>query len=65
MIELIVNSVFVFYFSVVVFVVKFSVLHSVFKLFLSGITKNLCQCISKINNPYLFSFGWSDDILVP
>lgn len=65
MIELIVNSVFVFYFSVVVFVVKFSVLHSVFKLFLSGIAKNLCQCISKINNPYLFSFGWSDDILVP
>ena len=37
----------------------------VFKLFLLGITKNLCQCISKINNPYLFSFGWSDDILVP
>lgn len=36
------------------FVVKFSVLHSVFKLFLSGIAKNLCQCISKINNPYLF-----------
>ena len=55
----------VFYFSVVVFVVKFSVLHSVFKLFLSGSAKNLCQCISKINNPYLFSFGWSDDILVP
>ena len=51
MIELIVNSVFVFYFSVVVFVVKFSVLHSVFKLFLSGIAKNLCQRISKINNP--------------
>ena len=51
MIELIVNSVFVFYFSVVVFVVKFSVLHPAFKLFLSGIAKNLCQRISKINNP--------------
>ena len=51
--------------QVVVFVVKFSVLHSVFKLFLSGIAKNLCQRISKINNPYLFSLGWSDDILMP
>ena len=38
MIELIVNSVFVFYFSVVVFVVKFSVLHSVFKLSLIHIS---------------------------
>ena len=51
MIELIINSVFVFYFSVVLFVVKFSVLHPAFKLFLSGIAKNLCQRISKINNP--------------
>ena len=48
----------VFYFSVVVFVVKFSVLHPAFKLFLSGIAKNLCQRISKINNPYLF-YVWS------
>ena len=64
MIELIVNSVFVFYFSVVVFVVKFSVLHPVFKLFLSGIAKNLSQRISKINNPYFFSLGWSDDVLM-
>ena len=64
MIELIVNSVFVVYFSVVVFVVKFSVLHPVFKLFLSGIVKNLSQRISKINNPYFFSLGWSDDVLM-
>ena len=49
MIELIVNSVFVFYFSVVVFVVKFSVLHSVFKLFLLGIAKNLCSVSPKSN----------------
>ena len=65
MIELIVNSVFVFYFSVVVSVIKLSVLHPVFKLFLSGIAKNLSQRISKINNPYFLSLGWSDDVLVP
>jgi len=47
MIKLIVNSVFVFYFSVVVLVIKLSILHPVFKLFLSGVAENFCQRITK------------------
>ena len=64
MIEFIVSSVFVFYFSVVVLVIKLPILHPVFKLFLSGIAENLCQCIAKINNPYFLPLGWSDDVFM-
>ena len=49
--RLIVSSVVGLDFSVVVLVIKFLILQPVFKLLLSGSTKNLCQCIAKINNP--------------
>ena len=58
-IKFIVNSVFVFYFSVGVLVIKLSLLHPVFKLFLSGVAENFCQRITKINNPYFLTFGRS------
>lgn len=59
MIKFIVNSIFVFYFSVGVLVIKLSLLHPVFKLFLSGVAENFCQRITKINNPYFLTFGRS------
>ena len=39
--------------------IKLSLLHPVFKLFLSGVAENFCQRITKINNPYFLSLGRS------
>ncbi len=45
--------------------VKFTILHPAFKLFLFGAFRsNFSQSISKINNPYFLSLGWSDDVFV-
>ena len=44
--------------------VKFSVLHPVFKLFLSGIAEESQSAYLQNQQSLPFSFGWSDDVLM-
>ncbi len=55
----------VFYFSVVVFVVKFSVLHPAFSCSFRALRRISVSVSPKSTILTFFSFGWSDDILMP